>query len=171
MSNQRYTRQQQSSTAEPDTPRENGHLLARITQWLPGEEPTEYDITLSEGDGYRTRFWRCEFCGQERNRRSEFREHCTVETPPTPLSDGGYDIKDPRTRRAVTENMEVRFGDRGCVYAVDSESGSTYEVDVLANTCTCPDHRKRDTVCKHLRRVDLDIRGGNVPRPNGTFMR
>ena len=45
----------------------------------------------------------------------------------------------------------------------------SYEVDVASETCTCPDFSKRDPSggCKHLRRTDLEIRSGNVPRPDG----
>lgn len=50
-----------------------------------------------------------------------------------------------------------------------SESGNIYEVDVASATCTCPDFSKRNPSggCKHLRRTDLEIRSGNVPRPDG----
>jgi len=47
---------------------------------------------------------------------------------------------------------------------VHSASDSVYEVDVLAETCSCPDRAER---CKHLRRVDIEIREGLVPRPDG----
>lgn len=84
---------------------------------------------------------------------------------------GGYSVEDPRTRRALTEDMTVLFGDPGPVYAVNSGSGATYRVDVGAETCSCPDHRKRAVFCKHLRRVDLEIRAGLIPGPDGTFIR
>lgn len=155
---------------ETETENENGHLLISVVEYLPGKEPTDYDIDLTEGYEYRTRFWRCRNCGQERNRRSEFREPCEAE-PPNPVADGGYSIDDPRTRRALTEEMDIRFGARGSIYEVRSSSGNTYEVDVAAKTCTCPDHAKREIECKHFRRVDLEIRAGKIPQPDGTFVR
>ncbi len=50
-----------------------------------------------------------------------------------------------------------------------SESGNIYEVDIASKTCTCPDFTKRNPSggCKHLRRADLEVRSGNVPRPDG----
>lgn len=170
----RTTNQQDRSTDQPD-PRRTDHSLVAVTEYLPGREPTDYDVDLTEGPPYtyRTRFWRCRKCGQERNRRSEFTEPCEGAPRPHPLSDGGYSIDDPRTRRALSEDMDVRFGTQGPVYAVESERGTTYEVDIDAETCTCPDWTERtpEGGCKHLRRVDLEIRTGVVPQPDGTFVR
>jgi len=59
--------------------------------------------------------------------------------PPTALEAGGYSIDDPRTRRALNEQQDVRFATVGPVYEVESESGNTYKVDIEAATCTCPD--------------------------------
>jgi hypothetical protein len=50
-------------------------------------------------------------------------------------------------------------------YAVDSESGRSYVVDLPAATCTCPDHEIRGERCKHVRRVALEITLGRVPAP------
>ncbi len=151
----------------------NGHELVAITEYLPGIEPSPYDIDLTDGYEYRTRYWRCRKCGQERNRRNEFSNPCEEPQPPTALEAGGYSIDEPRTRRALAEDMEVQFVQRGPVYDVLSESGSTYVVDVEEETCTCPDFEQRqpDGGCKHLRRVDLEIRTGLVPAPDGTFIR
>ena len=76
---------------------------------------------------------------------------------------------DPRTERARTEAMDVSLLRKGGVYEVQSESGNAYEVDVASKTCTCPDFTKRQPSggCKHLRRVDIEIRSGDVPRPDG----
>ncbi|GAB3700429.1 hypothetical protein GCM10028858_15050 [Halorubrum pallidum] len=65
--------------------------------------------------------------------------------------------------------MDVSLLRKGGVYEVQSASGNTYEVDVASKTCTCPDFTKRRPSggCKHLRRVDIEIRSGNVPRPDG----
>jgi len=151
----------------------NGHELVAIDEWLSGSAPSPYDIDLTEGYEYRTRYWRCRKCGQERNRRNEFSTLCGGPQPPTPLEAGGYSIDEPRTRRALTEDMEVQFVQRGPAYDVFSESGRTYIVDVEKETCTCPDFERRqpDGGCKHLRRVDLEIRTGLVPAPDGTFLR
>ncbi|MGB9963006.1 hypothetical protein ACOZ32_12510 (plasmid) [Halobacterium sp. MBLA0001] len=76
---------------------------------------------------------------------------------------------EPRTERARTEEIDVSLLRKGGVYEVQSASGNTYEVDVASKTCTCPDFTKRQPSggCKHLRRVDIEIRSGSVPRPDG----
>ncbi|USZ73532.1 hypothetical protein [Natronosalvus halobius] len=156
-----------------DVARLNGHELVAIDEWLPGTEPSMYEIDLTEGSEYRTRYWRCRKCGQERNRRNKFTSPCADPQPPTPLEAGGYSTDEPRTRRALSENMDVRFASVGPTYEVVSESGNTYTVDVEVETCTCPDCEQREPAggCKHLRRVDLEIRTGLVPSPDGTFIR
>jgi hypothetical protein len=68
-----------------------------------------------------------------------------------------------RTVRAWTERMAVSPLDGR--YAVHSESGATYVVDPAAGTCTCPDSRLRGEVCKHRRRVAIEITTGRVPPP------
>lgn len=75
---------------------------------------------------------------------------------------------DERAARAWTERMAVRpLG--GARYAVDSESGSTYVVDLDERSCTCPDHQIRGTQCKHLRRVAIEITSHRVPPPGKTW--
>ena len=69
-----------------------------------------------------------------------------------------------RTKRAKRENMDISFLKKPGRYEVHSASGSVYEADVLAESCSCPDIAER---CKHLRRVDIEIRAGLVPRPDG----
>lgn len=88
---------------------------------------------------------------------------------PTIGEDQSQEELEPRTKRARTEEMDVSLLQKGGIYEVKSESGNTYEVDVASETCTCPDFTKRNPSdgCKHLRRTDLEIRGGNVPRPDG----
>lgn len=160
--------------AEPPVPEPSDHDLVVVTEYLPGQEPTEYGVDLRDGPPYeyRTRFFRCRQCGQERNRREEFTEPCTA-TRSDPVTDGGYSIEDARTRRALTESMAIQYGERGPVYAVRAASGQTYTVDVATGTCSCPDFVKRapEKGCKHLRRVRLEIRAGNVPDPTGRFTR
>ena len=86
------------------------------------------------------------------------------EDPPT----DGTEL-DPRTQRAHEEDMDVSLLAKGGVYEVHSQSGNTYEVDVVSSSCTCPDwqDRKPEGGCKHLRRVDMEIKAGAVPRPDG----
>ena len=65
--------------------------------------------------------------------------------------------------------MNVALLHRGGCYEVDSASGHTYEVDLLNETCSCPDHQNPDTPtpCKHIQRVQLELDAGRVPRPDG----
>jgi len=88
------------------------------------------------------------------------------------LSDGETETKsvvDPRTRRAREEDMDISLLEKGGIYEVRSQSGNTYEVDVIEPSCTCPDWQQREPTggCKHLRRVDSDIKAEAVPRPDG----
>lgn len=71
---------------------------------------------------------------------------------------------DERSRRAWTEAMAVRILPDGR-YAVDSRSGATYVVDLLRRDCSCPDHEIRGTLCKHIRRVAIEINQGHVSPP------
>jgi hypothetical protein len=54
-------------------------------------------------------------------------------------------------------------------YAVDSQSGATYVVDLDARSCTCPDSTIRGAVCKHMRRVAIEISTRRVPPPGQRF--
>ena len=76
---------------------------------------------------------------------------------------------DPRTERAFEEAMAVSLLEKGGRYEVQSASGNWYEVDIVAETCTCPDweYRTPEGGCKHLRRVDVELKLGRVPRPDG----
>jgi hypothetical protein len=49
-------------------------------------------------------------------------------------------------------------------YVVETEGG-TYVVDLDASICTCPDSAIRESRCKHLRRVAIEITEGLVPSP------
>ena len=77
--------------------------------------------------------------------------------------------QEPRTQRAYREPMQVSLARAGGHYTVYAASGNTYEVDVAAKTCTCNDYRENgpDGGCKHLRRVDIEIRSNQVPTPDG----
>lgn len=76
---------------------------------------------------------------------------------------------DHRTRRAREEQMDVSLVQKGGIYEVRSASDNNYEVDVGMGTCSCLDWQKRepDGGCKHTRRVDMEIKAGDVPRPDG----
>jgi len=85
------------------------------------------------------------------------------DTEPTALAPDP-DRLDPRSRRAWTEQMLVdRRADD--TYAVTTESGHTYRVDLPEQDCNCPDHRIRGEQCKHLRRVAIEITARRVAPP------
>jgi hypothetical protein len=69
---------------------------------------------------------------------------------------------EPRTERALTECMTV-LPEGGDIYTVVGENGDTYRVDGHKDRCTCPDHKHRESYCKHLRRVDYAT--GEEPVP------
>lgn len=64
---------QRRHRAHDNPPRETGHALVAVEETLPGKEPTQYDVDLTEGPPYtyRARYRRCRCCGQERNCRAE----------------------------------------------------------------------------------------------------
>lgn len=75
------------------------------------------------------------------------------------------DSLDERSRRAWIEPMAVRpLGDGR--YAVDSASGATYVVNLRTGDCSCPDSEIRGALCKHARRVAIEINQGRVPGPD-----
>jgi hypothetical protein len=76
---------------------------------------------------------------------------------------------DARAKRAREDDMDVALVHRGGCYEVDSASGNTYDVDLLDETCTCPDHLNPETPtpCKHVQRVQLELDAGRIPRPDG----
>ena len=94
---------------------------------------------------------------------------------------------DRRTARALTEPLtvldhdETPVDDDTTIVTVTSASGSTYDVDVRAGVCSCPDarHREPEGGCKHVRRarvalgrdvVDADtIRALDVDEQLGAF--
>ena len=64
--------------------------------------------------------------------------------------------------------MAVSLRKTGGIYSVQSESGNTYRVDIALGECSCPDQQRTSTErCKHLRRVELEIRQRTVPTPDG----
>ena len=70
---------------------------------------------------------------------------------------------------AVEEAMTVSLLAKGGRYEVEAASGNRYEVDIIGQSCTCPGWQQRapDGGCKHMRRVDHEIKQGQVPRPDG----
>lgn len=48
-------------------------------------------------------------------------------------------------------------------YAVVTESGSQYEVDVIAETCTCPHYEDEPTRCKHVHRARYAVGLAEIP--------
>ncbi|MFU1783335.1 SWIM zinc finger family protein [Haloarcula japonica] len=60
---------------------------------------------------------------------------------------------EPRTERAKREDIDASFLEKPGRYEVHSASESRYEVDVLEETCSCPDLAER---CKHRRRVEIE---------------
>lgn len=69
-----------------------------------------------------------------------------------------------RATRAWTERMAVSALGGGR-YAVDSQSGATYTVNLPRKRCSCLDHAIRGERCKHLRRVAIEITERRVPPP------
>ncbi|WP_123538884.1 hypothetical protein [Halosimplex salinum] len=65
--------------------------------------------------------------------------------------------------------MDVALLKQGGIYSVTGESGETYTIDLIDETCTCPDYQDRDPEggCKHVRRVAIEVEEETVPRPDG----
>ena len=89
--------------------------------------------------------------------------HPSDDGEPTALAPDPSRLAD-RARRAWTERMDVARREDD-TYAVTTESGHTYRVDLRANTCSCPDHCIRGERCKHLRRVAIEITARRVAPP------
>lgn len=70
----------------------------------------------------------------------------------------------PRAKRAWTEEMAVSALDSGR-YHVTGQTG-VYEIDLESGDCSCPDHIYRNELCKHLRRVAVEVTMGRLPAPN-----
>jgi len=85
------------------------------------------------------------------------------DTEPTALAPDPERL-DARSWRAWTERMLVARREDDS-YAVTTESGHTYRVDLREHSCSCPDHRIRGEQCKHLRRVAIEITAHRVAPP------
>ena len=77
--------------------------------------------------------------------------------------------QESRTQRAYREPMQVALSCAGGRYTVYAASGNTYQVDIATKTCTCGDYQQNepDEGCKHVRRVDVEVRANRVPTPDG----
>ena len=64
----------------------------------------------------------------------------------------GVEGEAKRINRALANLFHVEEGGNPGAYRIHSESGSTYTVNLLEATCTCPD-AERSVMCKHLVRV------------------
>jgi hypothetical protein len=132
-------------------------LVVSDTRFAPSDTPNTWDEQSVDADPTRT----------------DGGHHPTTSSPGgakrLPVCSGRvggirYDADAPRTERARDEQMDVALLEKGGRYEVHSESGNTYEVDILQGWCSCPDDHE---CCKHTRRVDLEVRADRVPRPDG----
>jgi|AntRauMinimDraft_3_1070383.scaffolds.fasta_scaffold00491_10 hypothetical protein len=62
-----------------------------------------------------------------------------------------------------------RIDDVTVGYGQDTAVFESWHIDVVDKSCTCPDWQQRSPAggCKHLRRVDHEIKHDRVPRPDG----
>ena len=60
--------------------------------------------------------------------------------------------------------MNVSLLSKGGRYEVQPASGNRHEVDIINESCTCPDWQQRSAEGgrKHLRRVDHEVKRGRV---------
>lgn len=147
----------------------NGHDRVAVEAWRPGAEPTDSELERSAGAGHRSRYWRCTACGEERQHRDEFTASCPAEATAAVAVDGGYRVDDRRTRRALAAELTVRFLAFGPHYAVEGD-GTRHVVDLDAETCSCGADAAEDP-CEHVRRADLAVRTGELPGPDGRYVR
>jgi hypothetical protein len=73
-------------------------------------------------------------------------------------------------RRALTEHILVlpprlspRYDVGSGLFHTIGESGAEYVTDPIEKSCTCPDAKYRDRVCKHIRRVQFETGERPVP--------
>lgn len=154
----------------PAADHESGHDLIAVDAWLAGFPPRDAEIELTTGPAYRSRFWRCRACCAEHAHPDEFDMACPGVRPGSVTADGGYSIDDPETGRALSSELSVKWVRFGPDYLVE-DGGSTYTVNVEAETCRCVESREKGVYCEHLRRADLAVRTGELPDPDGRFVR
>lgn len=94
----------------------------------------------------------------------------------TPSTNGQHPDSSPsdtsvknRADRAREEDMDVALLKQGGIYEVEGTTGQAYRVDITEQSCTCPDSQNRNPNggCKHIRRVELELDQGTIPRPDG----
>ena len=139
-----------------------GHELAQISERVPGDEPSNSTISLNNGRTYEVRYWLCLGCGQERNRKRDFVDHCNASLT-IARTDGGYSIRECKTCATLAETMSVHLNRDDRVYTVRGESSVPHRVELRGQRCTCSDYRDHHSFCKHLRRVDIEVRTGTLP--------
>lgn len=144
------------------------HSLIGIDVWLPGVPPTDCAIELTDGPSYRSRFWRCRACGEERSRPDDFETVCPGVATPAVVTDGGTSTEE--TERESTSELAVEFVTFGPGYGVVTPDGTRYIVDVEARTCRCDSQRETGEECVHLKRADHAIRTGELPGPDGRYV-
>lgn len=92
----------------------NGHELDEVRAFVPGAEPTDASVALSDGPTYETTYWRCRHCDEERTHWSGFVDRCASERASTPDIDGGFDPFDVPERvlkRAQYESLAFSWLD------------------------------------------------------------
>jgi hypothetical protein len=116
------------------------------------------------GSAPRAAQWPAEAVAPDGDRTGDVRDRLVVDE-----NAKSQDDLEPRTARAVAEAMDVSLLSKGGRYEVQSASGNRYQIDVVDESCSCPDWQQRSPEggCKHLRRVDHEIKQGRVPRPDG----
>lgn len=69
-----------------------------------------------------------------------------------------HEAEAKRLSRAISQDMEIDAGEYRTpdVFAVRSQSGSEYVVNVRAGECSCPDYQNRGIACKHLLRTVIE---------------
>lgn len=71
---------------------------------------------------------------------------------------------EPRTERACRESMTVVPKGDGTATVYSGET-SQYTVNLVAGTCSCPDHEHNEPAggCKHLRRTEMEAGIRDIP--------
>ncbi len=89
----------------------------------------------------------------------------TTSVPETTGTDSPEQVRALRGLRLFEERGHEIERLPGDVYLVPGSGDRTYTVDYAAETCTCPDHTRREIACKHLYAVGISRatrRGGPV---------
>jgi hypothetical protein len=73
------------------------------------------------------------------------------------------DVKALSEHMVVLDELAPAPADAPGLFHVTAESGRSYVVDAREESCTCADHRYRETRCKHLRRVAFETGARDLP--------